>query len=196
MPKLQPLRPAITALPQAGRGVVIRLWRITSKEKKMQPMFTIHVGEYLVGEALEEKFKKCEIWTPAKDHGIDLLLSAKDNTRKNTGIQVKYSKDHVSKRPSTAEKFIARGWWTLKREGIKKSSADLWILAPYSFSIKKIQNVYLWITKDNKCFETRGLKTKEIDNLTNGNHAGIENIKARDFTIFLNNWDKIKRFIT
>ena len=63
--------------------------------------------------------------------------------------------------------------------------------------IKKIDNsgkkgkniqIYLTITKSKKCFQTRGLKKPERNELFL-NDAPIE--KERDFTDYLNNWDQI-----
>jgi hypothetical protein len=39
----------------------------------MRPIFTIHAGEFIVGEHLERKFKGLNIWVPTKDTGVDLL---------------------------------------------------------------------------------------------------------------------------
>jgi hypothetical protein len=43
----------------------------------MTPIFTIHAGEYLVGEYLQKKYPQWDLWVPAKDRGIDLLASSK-----------------------------------------------------------------------------------------------------------------------
>jgi hypothetical protein len=58
----------------------------------MKPLFTIHAGEYLVGEYIERHFKQVNVWLPARDTGIDLLISDLLN-RRVVSIQVKYSKD-------------------------------------------------------------------------------------------------------
>ena len=54
----------------------------------MRPIFTIHAGEYLVGNFLETMFKEIEVWMPSKDTGTDLLITNKKCTEKqfrNTG---------------------------------------------------------------------------------------------------------------
>ena len=38
----------------------------------MRPMFTVHAGEFLVGQYIEGKLKK-NVWLPTKDVGVDLL---------------------------------------------------------------------------------------------------------------------------
>ena len=56
----------------------------------MQPLFTIHAGEYLVGSHIEQHLRdpngdKVNVWVPSKDTGIDLLVADKTN-----------KKDHVA----------------------------------------------------------------------------------------------------
>ena len=60
----------------------------------MQPIFTIHAGEYLVGSYIEDKFKKYRVWVPSKDIGIDLLVTNSKNS-KAVSLQVKFSKDYT-----------------------------------------------------------------------------------------------------
>ena len=183
----------------------------------MKPLYTIHAGEYLVGDSLEKIFKDCEIWIPSKDTGTDLLITNSKQRQYNAGLQVKFSKDFLPGMGATFhDNFTACGWWTLNLKKIQTSNAELWILAPYSFIDKKIHlviiepstlasklnnihgkqataNVYLWITKDGKCFETRGLKKSTQTELINGNYKNIE--KERDFTEHLNAWNKIEKRI-
>jgi hypothetical protein len=40
----------------------------------MKPLFTIHAGEYLVGLHVQKSLK-LNAWIPAKDTGIDLLVT-------------------------------------------------------------------------------------------------------------------------
>src|SRR5690554_7689567 len=65
----------------------------------MQPLFTIHAGEYLVGSHIEQHLRdpngdKVNVWVPSKDTGIDLLVTDKTN-KKTTSLQVKFSKDFL-----------------------------------------------------------------------------------------------------
>ena len=180
----------------------------------MQPIFTIHAGEYLVGNELEKRFKDCDVWVPSKDSGIDLLVTKKSDRSRNVGIQVKFSKDFLpDQKVLFQENLLACGWWTLDLEKIKTSSADLWILAPYSFKEKKIHfividpkellrrliaihgnqkrvHVYLWVTNKSKCFESRGLKkSEEVEIISNNKITfGVE----RDFSQYLNNWKSLE----
>jgi predicted helicase len=58
----------------------------------MKPLFTVHVGEYLVGEHIERTYPRWNVWVPSKDTGIDLLVTEAQN-RKMVSLQVKFSKD-------------------------------------------------------------------------------------------------------
>ncbi|HEY4481722.1 MAG TPA: hypothetical protein VI489_02610 [Candidatus Brocadiaceae bacterium] len=84
----------------------------------MRPLFTINAGEYLVGSFIEKKFKHFNIWVPAKDKGVDLLVTnAKNN--KAVSLQVKFSKDYlVTHMKDTC------GWYQLDREKIRQSTSD------------------------------------------------------------------------
>ena len=97
----------------------------------MQPLFTIHAGEYLVGTFIEENFKNYNLWLPSKDTGIDLLVTDKKN-KKAVSLQVKFSKDYSPTHLTHEEekKSTAWGWWTVSRDKLKKSQADFWVLCP------------------------------------------------------------------
>ena len=58
----------------------------------MKQLFTVHVGEYLVGEEIERTFPRWNVWLPSKDTGVDLLVTDAKN-RKAVSLQVKFSKD-------------------------------------------------------------------------------------------------------
>jgi hypothetical protein len=174
----------------------------------MKPIFTIHAGEYLVGSHIESKFKKLNVWLPTKDTGIDLLVT--DNTNKKAAsLQVKFSKSFLVENKSDALKrgLKATGWWTIKREKIVKSSADLWVFVLYAFDQKKfdfiiipphelfkrletihrqekVMQTYFYVTKKNKCWETRGLGIRDQVLVAENMYSN----KQRDFTKYLNNW--------
>jgi hypothetical protein len=61
----------------------------------MRPIFTIHAGEFIVGEHLERSFKDINIWVPTKDTGVDLLVTNSTNT-KGISFQVKFSRDYLT----------------------------------------------------------------------------------------------------
>jgi len=60
----------------------------------MRPVFTIHAGELSVGQYIEQNFKGKNIWVPAKDLGIDLLVTNSNNSR-TVSLQVKFSTDYL-----------------------------------------------------------------------------------------------------
>jgi hypothetical protein len=185
----------------------------------MQPIFTLHAGEYLVGSHIEQKLQdregnKFHVWVPTKDTGIDLLVTNNNNS-KTASIQVKFSKDFLVThgRPEYQEQLISCGWWTLNREKIEKSVANFWVFVLHTFNKKNMQYViitpgelsnrlnalhpnvkslqtYLWVTANQKCWETRGLRKKETNSIVEDNYNGIDKGK-RDFSSFLNNWDPI-----
>src|SRR5690606_37054420 len=148
----------------------------------MQPLFTIHAGEYLVGSHIEQHLRdpngdKVNVWVPSKDTGIDLLVTDKTN-KKTTSLQVKFSKDFLLThgRPEYRDKLLSCGWWTLDREKIRKSPADYWVF---------VRQSYLWVTKGKgagqQCWETRGLKKAQTDAL--GHYSlGTHSIRSRRYS--------------
>lgn len=182
------------------------------KTKSMKPIFTIHAGEYLVGSYIEENYKDFNIWIPSKDTGIDLLVTNKDNTR-TVSIQIKFSKDFLIThgKKEYQNDLVSCGWWTLNREKIEKSTADLWVMVLHTFNDKNMQYViidptelnyrmnaihptekslqtYLWVTSKGKCWETRGLKKYQQDLVV---EDAFEN-NVRNFSSFLNNWTALE----
>ena len=174
----------------------------------MQPLFTIHAGEYLVGSYIEKHFKKYNVWVPSKDTGIDLLVTNSKNN-KTVSLQVKYSKDYTATHMKSEfhDSFKAWGWWTLNRKKIKTSKADLWVFVMQSFAQKTVECVvippntlleilenihgkkklyqsYMWVRGDNKCWETRGLKKPEKRLLADNDCED----PTRNLTQYLNNW--------
>jgi hypothetical protein len=180
----------------------------------MKPIFSIHAGEYLVSEYIEKNFPDYEIWIPSKDTGTDLLITNKKNRAGSAGIQVKFSKDFLPQmQPHYHSNLSACGWWTINATKLQNSNADVWILAPYSFINRqihfiiiepsllltklqsihgnaKIFNVYLWVTKNNYCFETRRLNKQQKNNIANQQYGNLIT-GAENFTSYLNNWSTI-----
>ncbi len=60
----------------------------------MKPLFTVHAGELLVGSEIERKFRRVHVWVPAKDTGVDLLVSDNTDTRA-LSLQIKLSRDYL-----------------------------------------------------------------------------------------------------
>lgn len=180
----------------------------------MKPMFTVHVGEYLVGEYVERTFPRWNVWLPSKDTGIDLLVSDSKN-RKAVSLQVKFSKDFnpTDKSVLLQSRLLSAGWWTHDAAKIRKSSADFWVFVLPSFVEKQTSFIvvppkellrrlkaihgtrkrrfhsYLRVTKTKRCWEARGLPSADqeliaLDRFTN---------RQRDFTPYLNAWGQVAR---
>jgi hypothetical protein len=183
----------------------------------MKPIFSVHAGEYLTGSHIERKFRHVNLWLPARDTGIDLLVSDRAN-RKTVSLQVKFSKDFLvahmqGQAPEFQRKLRACGWWTLNSAKLSSSTADYWVFVLQGFNntsvdyvvipphelarrVRRIHRgqpriwqVYLWVTKTGRCWETRDLRRSDKlliagDKLFNPN---------RDFSKYLNAWGPIAR---
>src|ERR1700674_3601414 len=105
----------------------------------MRPLFTIHAGEFIVGEFIEQNFPTLNVWIPSKDTGIDLLVTDEKNTSL-VSLQVKLSRDY--KAPEAADEFdrnlVAAGWLTLSHEKIAKSTANYWVFVLVSHERKMV----------------------------------------------------------
>lgn len=179
----------------------------------MKPLFSVHAGEYLAGSHIERHFRHVNVWVPAKDTGIDLLVSDRSN-RRTVSLQVKFSKDwlvtHLG--PQFQRSLRACGWWTLNRDKLKGSVADYWVFVLQGFASRSIDFVvaprrellrrlerihgrqkviqtYLWITDNNRCWETRGLKKTDQLRIAGGLFAD----GPRDFSDWLNAWAPVAR---
>lgn len=181
----------------------------------MKQLFTIHAGEFLVGEYLEKNFKNINIWLPSKDTGIDLLVTNKAN-KKPISLQVKFSRDFLPTHmpPHFRKPLRACGWWTLNRQKILKSPADFWVFVLIGFDLrstdfiiikpeqllkrlsvihgksnKTIQS-YLWVTENEKCWKARGLKRTDHYKISDGTFKDAN----RNFSNYLNNWTMTENF--
>lgn len=180
----------------------------------MRSIFTVHHGEYLVGSDIEKRFNNYNVWVPSEDTGVDLLIT-NAKSRKMFGLQVKFSR-HYEDLPAYMQYYRDRinawGFWSLSRNKIEQSAADLWVFVMRSFEYKTIESIVippsillqklgninrksktiqlsLWLTNKNKCWETIGLKKAERILVANDSYSN----KLRDFTTYLNNWTKLKK---
>ncbi len=84
----------------------------------MKSLFTVHAGEVLVGSQIEQRFKSAELWLPAKDTGVDLLVT---NGKRGLAVslQVKFSQDflvaHLGSRSIKRDCSLAAGGSTAGR---------------------------------------------------------------------------------
>jgi hypothetical protein len=178
---------------------------IVRRETELKPLFTIHEGEFLVGDHIIRKFgNKYEVWIPAKDNGVDLLVTPTSGPGKPVTLQVKFSRGFNPK-SIPAEKLLGWGWYTLNPAKIKSSKADVWVFViltlqhnPYfilipTAALKKriprnsarIWHLYLAAFSNRKCYDMRGVARSNIKEILDSGPAD----PRRDFTAFLENWD-------
>lgn len=176
----------------------------------MKPIFTIHEGEFLVGDHINRKFgRKFDVWVPTKDSGIDLLVTRKQQRGKPVGLQVKFSRS-FSIPEELARHLIATSWFTLEPKKIRNSQADLWVFVimtlkhdPHFVVIPKRElqkrlpqntrgkwNLYLWVYDNQVCYQVRELsKEQKFDTM----HRGVRH-RQHDFTEWLENWGLLDQY--
>jgi len=178
----------------------------------LTPLFTIHAGEFVAGSYIERAFRRLNVWVPSKDTGVDLLVTDQKN-RKTISLQVKFSRDFLATHMPALfqDPLRACGWWTLNREKLEASIADYWVFVLAGFArrstdfvivspselLKRLDAIhgtpktiqtYLWVTENERCWETRGLN--KVDKVA----VAVDSFKdaQRDFTPYLNNWRALK----
>jgi hypothetical protein len=177
-------------------------------------MFTIHAGEYLVGNYIEGHFgDRWNVWIPSKDTGIDLLVTDRTNQR-TVSVQVKFGKDFLpGKSAALRNSLCCLSWFTLNRAKLDASQAEFWVFVLRGFTSdepdflvvptpelrqhmedihghenEKLQS-YLCSTK-SRCWETRGLPTDTMLQIAKGTYQN----DVRDFSKYLNDkgWDALE----
>ena len=182
----------------------------------MTPLFTIHAGEYVVGEFLERKFRDCRVWVPSKDAGIDLLVT-NDSCSKSAALQVKFSRDYAE---PDSEIPLARtvGWFQFKRKKIEASPAHYWVLVLWSLISKSarflvitpaellrrgeeihgrrdLYNLYFSVIGDGreaKCWEVRSLRWDDYMIAVKSGRI----VQSRDFSMHLDDWSGVRQRIS
>jgi len=95
-------------------------------------MFTIHAGEYLVGLYLQQQLK-LNVWIPAKDTGIDLLVTDGEN-RRTVSLQAKYGKDFLPEKSAVLRDSLrCISWFRLNRDKLNASPAEFWVFVLHGF---------------------------------------------------------------
>jgi hypothetical protein len=178
----------------------------------MKALFTVHAGEFLVGDYIERKFRRVGVWVPTKDTGVDLLVQ-NGRDKRVVSLQVKFSRDYLNtNRDLIFQKSLrACGWYTLRRQKIVASPADYWIFVLLGFGrrsadfviirppelLKRLDAIhrnaariqsYFWVTEKDRCWETRDLRHDDHLLIAGGKFKNAE----RDFTDYLNNWQPIR----
>lgn len=170
----------------------------------MKPLFTIHEGEFLVGDHINRELgHKYDVWVPTKDSGVDLLVTCKRRRGKAVALQVKFSRG-FGIREEMARHLIATSWFTLDPVKVRKSQADLWVFViltlkheehfvviPTRELRKRLPrgnggkwNLYLWVFDDGACYQVRDLGREETLDVL---HRGVRD-PQRDFSEWLEQW--------
>jgi hypothetical protein len=176
----------------------------------MRPLFTIHAGEYLTALHIEKHYRRARVWVPSQDTGLDLLISDRRH-RRTLALQVKYSKDFLPHMGLEFRRHLrARGWWTLDRDKLRRSDADLWVFVLPGFAaptvdyllipprdlarrlqavhgLAKRLHIYLTVSKSRHCFETRGVGRDDLRRIVRDEYRH----PRRDLTPWLNNWERV-----
>jgi len=93
----------------------------------MKPLFTIHEGEFLVGDYITRKLgHKYDVWVPTKDSGADLLVTRKRRAGNAVAVQVKFSRSFDIP-AEFIQRVIATSWFKLDPAKVRASNADVWV---------------------------------------------------------------------
>jgi len=76
----------------------------------VKPLFTIHAGEFVVGDYVERTFRRVNVWVPAKDTGVDLLVSDRRDKKR---VSFASEAGHRSRHPSKKERAMHILWWII-----------------------------------------------------------------------------------
>ena len=179
----------------------------------MRPLFTVHAGEFLVGQHIEG-FKGKNVWVPTKDTGVDLLVTNSANTKTVT-LQVKFSRDLLPVMkydPSILKNFRSCTWFSLDRNklarsianflvfvlpGFDKHTCDYVIIKPSELK-KRLDTLhsnsmryhtYVWLTKhSSRAWLTRDTSKQDRQKIAEDT---FEN-RTRDLTRYLNDWSFVR----
>ena len=176
----------------------------------MKPLFTIHEGEFLVGDHISRTLgRKYDVWVPTKDSGVDLLVTDRRRRGKAVGLQVKFSRG-FNIREELARHVVATSWFTLDPKKIRRSLAELWVFVILTLRHEqhfvviptkelrkrtprgqgKMWNLYLWVYAEGSCYQVRDLgKDETLDTV----HRGVRD-RHRDFSEWLENWRLLGRY--
>jgi len=182
----------------------------------MKPLFTIHGGEYLFGITMELRFPELRIWIPAKDDGIDFLVTDVEH-KKTLSVQVKYSKDFnwSHGNPVLKPHVKSAGWYSLNREKIENSKADYWVMVNYDgvkkntdFLFIKPQDLltkydslgrtgkriesYIMVMNNGECYETRGMRKREMNTILSGSLSNTN----RCLKPYIEEWGVIEKYFS
>ena len=182
----------------------------------MKPLFTIHEGEFLVGDHINRRLgHKFDVWVPTKDSGVDLLVTRKRRQGASLGLQVKFSREYLHQggsgigREEIDRHLIGTSWYALQPKKIRASRADLWVFVILTLKHKEhfvviptrelrkrippragnMWNLYLWVLDNGSCYQARGLSQEQKLYLR---RRGVAD-RHRDYSQWLENWKLLEK---
>jgi hypothetical protein len=176
----------------------------------MKPIFTVHAGEFLVGDHINRKFKsQLDVWLPTKDRGADLLVTRRDGKGKSVALQVKFSRSFHEHDEEYGPHVLATSWYVLDTKKVRDSPAQVWVFVFMTLKMEKhfvliptrdLQkriprgcgskwHLYLWACRDDRCYQVRYL---DPDARTYAVTHGVKD-QALDFSEWVNNWSLLRR---
>lgn len=177
----------------------------------MRPLFTIHAGEFLVGDYIKRRLSaRFDVWVPGQDTGIDLLVTRKrraPSAARPIALQIKFSRSFPG--GPRAPSRLASGWFKLTPSKILSSRADVWVfvvldlrqrayfvLIPTRELRRRIPrarppvwHLYLTFYKGRTCIDTRDLSPREHP--TPPDYAVKD--ARRDYSDYVENWSILSR---
>jgi hypothetical protein len=169
----------------------------------------------LVASRIQKKHKEYVVWLPSTDKRVDLIVTNPPNM-KMASIKIWRSKNFNHLNTPFASDFKYFGWWTLPVEkttptidlcvlicrGSTEKETSL-VVAEHGDFIERLVGLrqghankgmvstYLWITNNNQCWETRELNQEEKVSIGKGEFRNPK----RDFTSYLDSWDRLERIL-
>lgn len=171
----------------------------------MKPIFTIHEGEFLVGDYITRKLgKRYDVWVPTRDSGVDLLVTRRKGKGRPVGLQVKFSRSY-----RIPKGVVATSWFKLEPAKVRASRADLWVFVIITLKHKQYfvviptrelarripkdcgskWHVYLWVYPGKRCYNVRDIPARDRPAVR---HNGVS-LRALNFTAWLGAWESLKR---
>jgi hypothetical protein len=183
----------------------------------MRPLFTIHAGEFLVGQYIESQIPGRNVWVPTKDTGVDLLVTNTANTKAVT-LQVKFSRDFLPSStldPDVSRRLASQSWFKIDQKKLSNATAGHWVFVLVDFerrtndflliepkelldrlraihgelpSPSRPYQIYFCVTRQKRAWLTRDLKPSSYEEIANGTYTD----ERRDVTRHLNDWAAIE----
>ena len=142
----------------------------------MRSIFTVHAGEFIVGEHLERTYEGLNIWVPAKDTGVDLLVTNSTNS-KGVSFQTKFSRDFLTTDigPEFQTPTRVCGWFTLTPTKLERSSAQFCLFVLIGSKARSRDYVLLEPQRAIEAIKGRSstrLRARKIPSLSVGHGKG------------------------